>query len=200
MDMQARNHNYHFALLLLFLFLSWYSATAQDLVRSSCAHARYPALCIKTLTPYATPSATALDLAKSAVRVSLAHSRSLSTYVTTLHSQMQQQSSSSAERVALNDCIAQIADSVDEFTRTLSELKNMQVGTTSFQWHMSNAQTWTSTSLTNCYSCMNGFGGVVSKVGLDVKQRVNSLGMLTSNALYLITRIGGAANGVRGGN
>ncbi|MED6188138.1 hypothetical protein PIB30_083189 [Stylosanthes scabra] len=194
--MQTRSHNYHFAQLLL-LFLSWYSATAQDLVRSSCAHARYPALCIKTLTPYATPSATPLDLAQSAVRVSLARSRSLSTYVTTLHSQMQQQQQ---ERVALKDCVAQIADSVDEFTRTLSELKNMQLGTTSFQWHMSNARTWTSTSLTNCYSCINGFGGVDGNVGLDVKRRVNSLAMFTSNALYLITRIGGADNGVGGGN
>ncbi|KAL1371726.1 hypothetical protein HN51_001958 [Arachis hypogaea] len=197
--MQTHNRNYHFILLLI-LFVSSFSATAQDLLRSSCSHARYPALCIKTLSPYATGSATPMDLAQAAVRVSLARSRSLSTYVTTLQSQMQQQAPPSTDRAALKDCVLQIADSVDELTRTLSELKNMRVGTASFQWHLSNARTWTSTSLTNCYSCVSGFGGSDGKVGLDVKQRVNSVGMLTSNALYLITRIGGADNGVGGGN
>lgn len=53
----------------------------QDLVRSSCVHARYPRLCLRTLSNYPGPANTPLDVARAALRVSLAHTRRASKFL-----------------------------------------------------------------------------------------------------------------------
>lgn len=186
-------------LTLSFIFLSFTCTSttartpAQDLLHSSCTNARYPTLCVKTLSTYAGPTRTPSDLAQAAVKVSLAHARSLSGYLNTL--QMQPPSSSSKrQQLALSDCAKQMADSVDELSKTLNELQHLRMGT--FEWQMSNAQTWASTALTNGNSCINGFDGDGDrKLRLEVKRRVNDVGMLTSNALCLIDRISHGSKG-----
>ncbi|XP_061361708.1 pectinesterase inhibitor 3-like [Gastrolobium bilobum] len=170
-------------------------ATQQDLLlRSSCAQARYPNLCVQTLSNSAGPAMKPLDLAQAAVRVSLAHARTLSGYLKNL--QLQAKSGSSNwQRGAVSDCVAQISDSVNELSNTLNELQHLQMG--KFEWHMSNAQTWISTAMTDGQSCLNGFkdGNVEGKLKLDVNRRVTGVAMLTSNALYLINRLGASRNG-----
>ncbi|KAL2344673.1 hypothetical protein Fmac_005958 [Flemingia macrophylla] len=73
------------------------------------------------------------------------------------------------QRVALSHC--QISDSMTKLSRALNELLHLRAGT--FEWQMSNTQTWTSAALK-----------------LEVKRKVIDLGMLTSNALYMINRLG----------
>ncbi|KAK7265476.1 hypothetical protein RJT34_33096 [Clitoria ternatea] len=158
-----------------------------DLLRSSCAKARYPALCVQTLSTNANPTMKPLDMAQTAVKVSLAHARTLSVYLKTLKLPS---GLSKRDRVAMSDCVQQVSDSVVELNDTLNELQHLRLGT--FQWQMSNAQTWASAALTNGNTCLDGFHAGATANGnlkLDVKRRVTDVAMLTSNALYLINRL-----------
>ncbi|KAE9609942.1 hypothetical protein Lal_00006546 [Lupinus albus] len=179
-----------FSFFLLFLSAAR-TVAPQDLLHSSCTHSRYPTLCLQTLSTFTGPTKTTLNLAQAAIQVSLTHARALSSYLNTLHPQPP---SNKRNQVALNDCAKQISDSVDELTKTLKELQHLRMGT--FQWQMSNAQTWASTALTNGDICINGFNdGGDRKMTVEVKRRVTDVTMLTSNALYFIDLVGQTISG-----
>ncbi|KAI4335171.1 hypothetical protein L6164_013841 [Bauhinia variegata] len=181
------------ALFLLFLYPALFSCAAaarnqpQDLIRSSCSHARYPSLCLQTLSNYGGPANTPKDLAQAAVRVSLAQARRVSDYIRSQAASSQSKSVSKRQRVALSDCVEQLSDSVDDLSKTLNELQHLRVET--FDWQMSNAQTWVSAALTNDDTCLDGFNGVDGKLKMDVKGRITNVAMVTSNALYMINRL-----------
>ena len=89
---------------------------------------------------------------------------------------------SKRQRGALSDC-------VEELRQTLSELKHLRVET--FRWQMSNAETWLSAALTYEDTCLDGFQGVDgNKLKSDVKRKIRNVGKVTSNALYMINRLG----------
>ncbi|KAJ4827706.1 hypothetical protein Tsubulata_029797, partial [Turnera subulata] len=170
-----------FLLILLFTTListSPYSAAAdkkqhdepQDLVRSSCIHASYPSLCLRTLSTYSGSAInTPRDLAQAAVKVSLGRARKVSAYLATLSGEMK----TKRERAALSDCVEQISDSVDQLGKTLNELKHLKGET--FQWQMSNAETWVSAALTNEDTCLDGFHEVGSSVKGDVRRKITNV-------------------------
>lgn len=178
-------------LLLLFLSSTPYAAAApkshgppDDFVRSSCVHASYPNICIRTLASYAGSACkTPRDLAQAAVKVSLSRTRRVSSYLAHVSA-----GDSKRQQEALSDCAEQMSDSVDSLSRTLAELKHLQGGE-SFQWHMSNAQTWVSAALTNEDTCLDGFQGLDGKVKSDAKRKVTNLARVTSNALYMINQL-----------
>ena len=128
---------------LLLISLTLFSCAAarnhrepQDLVRSSCVHARYPTICVRILSNYAGPANTPKDLAQASVRISLAHARTASKYLNNLFPTSQSplptemsHSGSKRQRVALSDCMEQISESVDDLRRTLKELQHLRVGT-----------------------------------------------------------------------
>ncbi|GMI89388.1 hypothetical protein like AT5G20740 [Hibiscus trionum] len=169
------------------------SAPPQDLIRSSCVNASYPTLCLRTLSSYSGPVNTPRDLAQAAVKVSLAHARKASSYLTT-NVTASSSGKSGRERAALSDCVEQMAESVDELSRTLSELKHLRGET--FEFQMSNAQTWVSAALTYEDTCLDGFEGVEKKVKSDVKKTIMNVAKVTSNALYMIRKLdeSGGAN------
>ncbi|XP_022756409.1 pectinesterase inhibitor 3-like [Durio zibethinus] len=175
-----------FFTLTIVLFLSSAAASkhgaSQDLVRSSCVHASYPSLCLRTLSSYSGPANTPRDLAQAAVKVSLSRARKASNYLTTSVT-----GKSKRERVALSDCVEQIAESVEELSKTLRELKHLRGET--FELQMSNAQTWVSAALTNEDTCLDGFEGVDEKVKSDLKRKIRNVAKVTSNALYMINRL-----------
>ncbi|XP_022730993.1 pectinesterase inhibitor 3-like [Durio zibethinus] len=180
-----------FFLLTFILFFSAAAAAAasaskhgssQDLIRSSCIHASYPSLCLRTLSSYSGPANTPCELAQAAVKVSLSCAQKVSNYLTTSVT-----GKSKRERVALNDCVEQISESVDELSKTLGELKHLRGET--FEFQMSNAQTWVSAALTNEDTCLDGFEGVDGKVKSDVKRKITTVAKVTSNALYMINRL-----------
>ncbi|CAJ1940560.1 unnamed protein product [Sphenostylis stenocarpa] len=182
------------AFMLVLLFLSPPRAAgarpSPDPLRSSCAQARYPALCVQTLSNFSNPAAKPLDLAQAAVKASLARTRALSAYLRTLKASSQ--GFDPRQQVAVSDCVQQIADSVSELSKTLNELQHLRDG--AFQWQMSNAQTWTSAAITNGDTCISGFN-TAGKIKLDLKRRVADVSMLTSNALYLINRLADSVTG-----
>ncbi|KAK6941243.1 Pectinesterase inhibitor domain [Dillenia turbinata] len=167
--------------LILWSLLSLSSNASKDLVRKSCMHASYPHLCLRTLSTYSGPAKTPGDLAKAAVEVSLSRSRKVSACLSRISGGSQR------ERGAVKDCIDQISDSVDELRRTLSELKHLRKGT--FRWQMSDAETWVSAALTNEDTCLDGFQSIDGKIKAEVKRKITNVARVTSNALYLITRL-----------
>ncbi|KAL2503346.1 Plant invertase/pectin methylesterase inhibitor superfamily protein [Forsythia ovata] len=149
-----------------------------DLVRTSCVHASYPNICLRTLSSYSGPANTPRDLAQAAVKVSLSRARRASDFVSQLSSH------SKREEGALNDCVEQMGDSMEELSKTLVELHHLRSG--DFRWQMSNAETWVSAALTNEDTCLDGFKEIDGKIRSDVKQKITNLARITSNALYLI--------------
>lgn len=169
-------------LSLLFLLLSTTDATAapkRDLVRRSCVHASYPDVCLRTLSSYGGAASTPRDLATAAVRVSLAHVRKASEFLSEL------KGSGRREQGALNDCVEQMADTVDELRKTMSALEHLRRGA-DFRWQMSNAETWVSAALTYEDTCLDGFKEIDGKVRSDVRKKLTNVARVTSNALYLI--------------
>lgn len=92
---------------------------------------------------------------------------------------------SKRQRSALHDCTEQINDSVEQLRRSLHELQHLRSET--FQWQMSNAQTWVSAALTDGDTCLDGFAGNARP---DVKRRVTDSARVTSNALFMINMLG----------
>ncbi|KAK9075934.1 hypothetical protein SSX86_004264 [Deinandra increscens subsp. villosa] len=150
-----------------------------DLVRSSCQHATFPKVCIHTLTLYKGPATTPRELAQAAIKVSISRATKASEYLSGL-----QKEASRREKGAFKDCASQIADSVDDLRKTLSELKELK--RTTFRWQMSNAKTWVSAALTNEDTCLDGFKEIEDSVRSDIKRKVTNVAKVTSNALYLI--------------
>ncbi|XP_054807974.1 pectinesterase inhibitor 3-like [Prosopis cineraria] len=178
------------SLPLLLLLLSAAAATSppppsSDLLRSSCVHARYPHLCLRTLSAYAHPAITPKGLAQAALSVSLDHARHLSRF---LHSHTSSLSKRSRRRQsALRDCAEQMSDSVDQLSRSLHELKHLREST--FRLQMSNAQTWVSAAMTDDDTCLDGLGPVHDRVVGKIKRKINRVSRVTSNALYMINRL-----------
>ncbi|CAA0821512.1 Plant invertase/pectin methylesterase inhibitor superfamily protein [Striga hermonthica] len=176
------SHWYHVT-LLLFLIISVAGKSSpehHDLVEKSCVHASYPNLCLRTLSTNGGASATTpRELAQVAVRVSLAHVRRASDFLSDL------KAGGRRERSALTDCVEQMADSVDDLSQTLAALRRLRRGA-DFHWQMSNAETWVSAALTNEDTCLDGFREIDGKVRSDVHRKINNVARVTSNALYLI--------------
>ncbi|XP_058079376.1 pectinesterase inhibitor 3-like [Magnolia sinica] len=158
--------------------------TPSDLVRASCTHARYPTLCIQSLSSYAPSPKNPNDLAQAAVSVTLSRARHVSAFVSRI---LSTRSPGKRERNALSDCVEQLSDSIDELRRTLSELRHLRAGT--FRWQMSNAETWVSAALTNEDTCLDGFQSVAGSAKTAVRKKIRNVARVTSNALYLINRV-----------
>ncbi|KAL1189080.1 Pectinesterase inhibitor 3 [Cardamine amara subsp. amara] len=159
---------------------------AEDIVHSSCEHASYPSLCVRTLSTYSGPTITnRRELAQASVRISLSHAQSVGRKLAAVRDSMKKQ----REKVALVDCVEMIADSVDELSRTLGVLKHLHVSAKEFRRQMSNAQTWASAALTDDDTCLDGFQGLDGDVKTEVKQWMTKVARVTSNALYMINQL-----------
>ncbi|OIT35208.1 PREDICTED: 21 kDa protein-like [Nicotiana attenuata] len=178
-------------LALFLLYLSHFttgkkpnkSSSSTDLVRTSCMHASYPTICVRTLSSYSGSAInTPQDLAQAAVKVSLSRAQKASDFLSELKVQ------SKREKGALSDCVEQMGDTMDELSKTLSELKHLSKGN-AFKWQMSNLETWVSAALTNEDTCIDGFKEIDGKLRSDVKRKIINVARVTSNALYLINRL-----------
>lgn len=171
-------------IILLSSFSSSFTAAAKprDLVHTSCAHASYPNICLRTLSSYSGAANSLRDLAQAAVKVSISRSHKASNFLERVKGHGKR------EQGALGDCIQQMGDSVYELTRTISELQSLRRGN-DFKWHISNAETWVSAALTYDDTCLDGFREINGKVRADVKRAITNVAKVTSNALYLINRL-----------
>ncbi|ESQ42097.1 hypothetical protein EUTSA_v10014618mg [Eutrema salsugineum] len=163
----------------------------EDIVHSSCEHASYPSLCVRTLSTYSGPTITnRRELAQAAVKISLSHAQSAGKKLAAVRETV---GKNKREKAAVVDCVEMIGDSVDELSRTLSVLKHLRVSsggsTKEFRWQMSNAQTWASAALTDDDTCLDGFQGIDGEIKSEVKQWMTKVARVTSNALYMINQL-----------
>ncbi|CAL9231046.1 unnamed protein product [Arabidopsis halleri] len=163
---------------------------AKDIVHSSCEHASYPSLCVRTLSSYSGPTITnRRDLAQAAVKISLSHAQSAAKKLTVVRDSVGKKRQ---EKAALVDCVEMIGDSVDDLSRTLGVLKHLRISGGSpkeFRWQMSNAQTWASAALTDDDTCLDGFEEIDGDIKTEVKQWMTKVARVTSNALYMINQL-----------
>ncbi|KAG9443663.1 hypothetical protein H6P81_015003 [Aristolochia fimbriata] len=103
------------------------SSSSSNLVEISCAQARYPSLCLRTLSAYASTAKTPSTLAQAAVSVALRRSRDAADFLS--GSVNARSGGGKRERGALKDCVEQIGDSVEELSQSLGELKRLRPGT-----------------------------------------------------------------------
>lgn len=192
---------YLFLVVLSFHFMSYNVAEstlvttdsfdgATNFIRVSCRATLYPVLCYQSLSVYATKiQQNERQLAKAALAVSLGKARFTTMFVSKL---TKVTGIRTRELRAVQDCIDNMGDTVDQLSRSLDELNHINRfrGGQDFMWHMSNVQTWVSAALTNENTCSDGFSGnfMEGNVKATVKRRIVTVAQVTSNALALVNR------------
>ncbi|PWA51135.1 pectin methylesterase inhibitor [Artemisia annua] len=164
---------------------------ASNYVNASCQTTRYPSLCISCLSRYASSiQQNDQRLAKAAISVSLNNAKSTTLYISKLANSS---GLKPAVHQAVKDCVNSMNNCVPSLNQSVHELGQMTQyrSQSSFDWHMSNVQTWVSSALTNQNTCARGFssdGSMDGPVKNAVIRRMNYLSQLTSNALALVNR------------
>lgn len=163
------------------------SSGATNFIKASCSTTTYPALCIQSLSAYATViQQDPRQLAQTALSVSLSSAQSTRTFVTKLK---KFKGLKNKEYKAIADCLEEIGDTVDRLDQSIQELKNIgKAKGQEFLWHMSNVETWVSAALTDENTCVDGFAGKAldGKIKASIKARIVKVAQVTSNALSLI--------------
>ncbi|XP_050252838.1 21 kDa protein-like [Quercus robur] len=184
-------------LLLLFSISLYLAATAKSassargydtsFIKSSCSSTTYPAVCVKTLSAYASAiQQSPRQLAHTALSVSLSKCQSTKTFVSKM---TKMKGLKSREYEAVKDCLEEMGDTVDRLSKSIHELKHIgQAKGQDFLWHMSNVETWVSAALTDENTCLDGFSGKAldGKVKASIKAQVVNVAQVTSNALALV--------------
>ncbi|XP_057476997.1 21 kDa protein-like [Actinidia eriantha] len=179
------------AALILFIFTSHITSTSAagktgstEFIRTSCSATIYPTLCITSLSSHASAIQTSPKLlAHTALSVTLDTTQSTSAMMVKLsHSH----GLSPREVAAMQDCVEEVGDSVDQLRRSLGEMN--QIKGSNFALMMSDIQTWVSAALTDVDTCSEGFAGNNMNGNMKnvVRGRIVNIAHLTSNALALI--------------
>ncbi|XP_057952779.1 pectinesterase inhibitor 11-like [Malania oleifera] len=168
------------------------SKSSNSFILGSCRETRYPALCLKSLLPYASAIQTSPQkLAQTALSLSLNQANSTKAFVSKMNKIKGQKK---LVQEALKDCLDEMEDSMGRLGQSIQELRSLgRASSPNFQWHLSNVQTWVSAALTDDNTCIDGLAGpaYTENVKKEVKFRVANAARATSNALALINRLGG---------
>ncbi|XP_077245107.1 21 kDa protein-like [Tasmannia lanceolata] len=183
----TRATTFSFLLFSIFCIVSGAKTGTTDFIKTSCSATTYPALCVQSLSVYAsTIQNSPRQLAQTALSVSLARARSASAFVSSLSNT---KGMKSRDVAAIKDCVENMSDSVDRLSQSIRELGQIsQAGGASFKWHVSNVQTWVSAALTDDTTCVDGIADMNGKVKAAVKGRIVNVAQVTSNALALVNR------------
>ncbi|CAN1748017.1 Pectinesterase inhibitor 10 [Linum perenne] len=148
----------------------------KDYIKTSCSAARYPKLCISTLSPYASKIHTNPKLlASTALSVALTAARSTSKHLL----------SHTTSSAALRDCRKEVSDSVVQLQNSVNEFMGKKKMT---ELQVSNVLSWMSAALTDMDTCRDGIKGR----GM-VKRKVMMSGIvearcMISNALAFVNK------------
>ena len=182
------------ALLILFIFTSHVNAisasgvarkpSSTQFIRNSCRATLYPTLCITSLSSHASAIQTSPKLlAHMALSVTLDTTQYTSAVMVKLS---QSHGLSPREVGAMQDCVEEVGDSVDQLRRSMGEMS--QIKGSNFALMMSDIKTWVSAALTNDDTCSEGFAGnnMNGNMKTVVRGHIVNIAHLTSNALALI--------------
>ncbi|KAH6761223.1 Plant invertase/pectin methylesterase inhibitor superfamily protein [Perilla frutescens var. frutescens] len=146
-----------------------------------CSAATYPTLCYSSLSSQASaikqnPKLLTVSLktavSTSADMVKLSHAAGMTP----------------REVSAMQDCVEELSDTVDQLRNSMAEMKQLTKGGTNFALLINDVQTWVSAALTDEDTCMDGFDGKFMNGGVKtaVRGKIVNVAHLTSIALALI--------------
>ncbi|KAL5551098.1 hypothetical protein UlMin_001274 [Ulmus minor] len=157
--------------------------TNTQFIKTSCAITTYPELCFSTLSSYASKIQRKPQLlAKAALSEALKTARSTSSMMSKLS---KSQGLGAGDAEALNDCVEELKDSLDELQCSIGEMGKQGHN---FRVKLSNIQTWLSAALTDEDTCMDGFEGnsMNGSIKYSVWGYIVNDAHMISNALALI--------------
>eukprot|EP01018_Ginkgo_biloba_P036992 Gb_08072 [translate_table: standard] len=159
------------------------NATA-DFIKAACNYTLYPDVCVSSLSPYGgSINAHQSKLVQVAVKVSLINATDTSDWAENLERRERMEI---GERAALQDCMENFEDALDQLNGSLAELRHLRLKT--FKFQISNVQTWLSAALTDQDTCLDGFQDINGEVKGLLLVRVQNICKLISNALALVNR------------
>ncbi|KAK2975842.1 hypothetical protein RJ640_022859 [Escallonia rubra] len=164
------------------------STTNTAFITASCNPTTYPALCYKTLSPYAASvRKNPLRLCNTALTVTIKAANNATKMVSEL---AKQNGITSGEAAVIKDCIENLQDSVYELKQSVKAMGSLGSAADK-EFQMSNVKTWVSAAITDENTCMDGFSGRKASVAVKNKIRSSILGLarLTSNTLFLINHL-----------
>ncbi|MFS7942608.1 putative pectinesterase [Helianthus anomalus] len=161
-------------------------------LESQCRSALYRDLCVRTLLPYMNKKVVPgpQRLAQISLASCLSKARVTKTYVNMIAKRLNE-TGKVQEYQALEECIHQIDNGVDQITRSFKELQQMGTdGNENFVWHESNVQSWVSAALTDITTCIDGItgDGIGRKEKAMINARFVNMKQLASNSLMMFTR------------
>ncbi|KAK1418754.1 hypothetical protein QVD17_27900 [Tagetes erecta] len=165
---------------------------ARTYIEAQCRTTLYFDLCVKTLLPYANKDElpSPQKLAQISLTTCLAKTRFTKAYVDMVAKSLNK-TKNPGEYQALEDCLHQINNGMNQITLSVKELQQMgKDGEEKFSWHESNVQSWISAALTDTTTCMDGILGdeIGSKKKIMIKARFLNVKQLASNSIALFTR------------
>lgn len=164
-----------------------YQEASTVFIRTSCSSTTYPRLCYSSLVKHADLIQTnRVVLTGAALNVTLASVKSTSAMMSTL---AKKQGLKPREVAAMQDCVEQLSDTVDELRRSIAEMSDLRAS--NFEMIMSDVQTWVSAALTDETTCNDGFQEITAATDIKstVRRLVIQVAQLTSNALALINKL-----------
>ncbi|CAI0404898.1 unnamed protein product [Linum tenue] len=162
------------------------ATTNTEFIRTSCSATTYPKLCYSSLAVHASKIQTSARLLVStALDVTLSSAKSTSASMVKLS---RTHGISPREAAAMRDCAEEMADSVDQISRSIDEMAASKGAGSDFEMMISNVKTWVSAALTDESTCEDGFDGkeMAGVMKAVVRGKVETVAHLTSNALALI--------------
>ncbi|XP_021294394.1 21 kDa protein-like [Herrania umbratica] len=168
------------------------SETDTEFIKTSCGATSYPDLCFTTFSSYASEiQASPKILASKSLSLTLNTTLSASKFLTELS---KSQDLEPREAAALQDCVEEISDSVDELKRSIGEMDEIEGK--SFAFRMSDIETWVSAALTDQDTCMDGFSenATDGDVKATVRSQIEKVAHMTSIALAFVNRYAGTKN------
>ncbi|KAI3800451.1 hypothetical protein L1987_28542 [Smallanthus sonchifolius] len=157
-----------------------------------CRSALYSDLCVQTLLTYV--SKTGLPSPQLLAQISLASCLSKARFTKTylnLVAKKLNETKNFGNNQAIEDCVHQINDGVNQITQSFKELQKIgKDGDKNFMWHETNVQTWVSAALTDATTCIDGIlGDAISKrEQIMIKARLLNVKQLASNSLAMFSR------------
>ncbi|XP_052176900.1 21 kDa protein-like [Diospyros lotus] len=157
-------------------------------IRTSCNVTTYPALCYKTLSPYATTiKLDPWSLCNAALSAAVTAAQKSSSTVLKLAKKKRLKA---REAAVIWDCIENIQDSIEELKQSANAMRGIG-GSEDKRFEMANIKTWISAAITDQDTCTDGF--VDSEVSGNVKKKINRrISMfigVASNALSLLNQL-----------
>nr|XP_043620290.1 pectinesterase inhibitor 9-like [Erigeron canadensis] len=166
-----------------------------------CRSALYPDLCVETLLPYVSRSGLPSPqmLSQISLATCLSKARYTKTYLNMIAKKLlvnetgsSVDESSEYNYQAIEECLRQINDGVNQITHSFKELQQIgKDGDEKFVWHESNVQTWVSAALTDATTCIDGLlgDGMISRRDIMmIKARFLNVKQLASNSLAMFSR------------